>query len=105
MNEQPTGIQKLLDVMRRLRAPGGCPWDREQTLHTLKPCLLEETYELLDAIDRNDVTLHREELGDVLLQVVFKLPFVKRRNSFPSTMSPRRLPTSLSGDIRMFLEI
>lgn len=72
MNEQPTGLQKLLDVMQRLRAPGGCPWDREQTLHTLKPCLLEETYELLDAIDRNDVALHREELGDVLLQVVFQ---------------------------------
>lgn len=72
MNEQPTGIQKLLAVMHRLRAPGGCPWDREQTLHSLKPCLLEETYELLDAIDRNDVALHREELGDVLLQVVFQ---------------------------------
>ena len=72
MNEQPTGIQKLLDVMRRLRAPGGCPWDREQTLDSLKPCLLEETYELLDAIDRKDVALHREELGDVLLQVVFQ---------------------------------
>ena len=72
MNEQATGIQKLLEVMHRLRAPGGCPWDREQTLHSLKPCLLEETYELLDAMDRNDVTLHREELGDVLLQVVFQ---------------------------------
>jgi tetrapyrrole methylase family protein / MazG family protein len=72
MSEPLTGIAKLLAVMRRLRAPGGCPWDREQTLHSLKPCLLEETYELLDAIDKNDVTLHREELGDVLLQVVFQ---------------------------------
>jgi len=72
MSEHLTGIQTLLDVMRRLRAPGGCPWDREQTLQSLKPCLLEETYELLDAIDRNDVALHREELGDVLLQVVFQ---------------------------------
>jgi tetrapyrrole methylase family protein/MazG family protein len=72
MSEPLTGIQKLVAVMKQLRAPGGCPWDREQTLHSLKPCLLEETYELLDAIDKNDVTLHREELGDVLLQVVFQ---------------------------------
>jgi tetrapyrrole methylase family protein / MazG family protein len=72
MNEHLTGIEKLLAVMKQLRAPGGCPWDREQTLHSLKPCLLEETYELLDAMDKNDVSLHREELGDVLLQVVFQ---------------------------------
>jgi tetrapyrrole methylase family protein/MazG family protein len=58
--------------MRRLRAPGGCPWDREQTLQTLKPCLLEETYELLEAMDSDDLALHVEELGDVLLQVVFQ---------------------------------
>lgn len=70
--EKRTGIQTLLDVMRQLRAPGGCPWDREQTLHSLKPCLLEEAYELLDAMDRSDLALHREELGDVLLQVVFQ---------------------------------
>jgi tetrapyrrole methylase family protein/MazG family protein len=82
MNEQPTGIQKLLDVMQRLRAPGGCPWDREQTLHSLKPCLLEETYELLDAIDRNDVALHREELGDVLLQVVFQCAIREEESLF-----------------------
>jgi tetrapyrrole methylase family protein/MazG family protein len=72
MNEPLAGIKNLLAVMKQLRAPGGCPWDREQTLHSLKPCLLEETYELLDAIDKNDVDLHREELGDVLLQVVFQ---------------------------------
>ncbi|MBP5319692.1 MAG: nucleoside triphosphate pyrophosphohydrolase [Kiritimatiellae bacterium] len=66
------GIDRLLEVMRRLRAPGGCPWDREQTYHSLKPCLLEETYELLEAMDGDNLTLHREELGDVLLQVVFQ---------------------------------
>ena len=66
------GVVRLIDVMRRLRAPGGCPWDREQTLQTLKPCLLEETYELLEAMDSDDLALHVEELGDVLLQVVFQ---------------------------------
>ena len=67
-----SGMKKLYDVMKRLRAPGGCPWDREQTLQTLKPCLLEETYELLEAMDGADCALHVEELGDVLLQVVFQ---------------------------------
>ncbi len=58
--------------MARLRAPDGCPWDREQSLETLKAYLLEECYELLEAIDSGDVDEHREELGDVLLQVVFQ---------------------------------
>ena len=66
------GAVRLVEVMRRLRGPGGCPWDREQTVQTLKPCLLEETYELLEAMDGNDLALHVEELGDVLLQVVFQ---------------------------------
>jgi tetrapyrrole methylase family protein/MazG family protein len=66
------GVKRLYEVMKRLRAPGGCPWDREQTLQTLKPCLLEETYELLEAMDGQDLALHIEELGDVLLQVVFQ---------------------------------
>jgi len=57
--------------MRRLRAPGGCPWDREQTFDTIQPFLLEETYEVLDAIDRRDWPELRGELGDLLLQAVF----------------------------------
>jgi NTP pyrophosphatase (non-canonical NTP hydrolase) len=64
---------RLLDavaVMDRLRSPGGCPWDAEQTHATLAPYLLEEAYELLDAIESDDLQLLREELGDVLLQVV-----------------------------------
>lgn len=72
METDLAGVRRLYDVMKRLRAPGGCPWDREQTLQTLKPCLLEETYELLEAMDGTDVALHVEELGDVLLQVVFQ---------------------------------
>lgn len=57
--------------MARLRAPGGCPWDREQTFDTIKPFLLQETYEVLDAIDRRDMGELAGELGDLLLQAVF----------------------------------
>jgi tetrapyrrole methylase family protein / MazG family protein len=63
------GIEALFDVVARLRAPGGCPWDREQTHESLRPYLLEETYELLEAIDLRDDAKMKEELGDVLLQV------------------------------------
>lgn len=62
---------ELCEVMRRLLAPDGCPWDREQTLDTLRPFLLEETYEVLDAIERGGPDDHCEELGDLLMQVVF----------------------------------
>ena len=65
------GFARLVEIMARLRAPGGCPWDREQTFDTIKPYLLEETYEVLDAIDARDWKELSEELGDLLLQVVF----------------------------------
>ena len=64
-------FQKLVDIMARLRQPGGCPWDREQTFDSIKPYTLEETYEVLDAIDRRDWPNLAEELGDFLLQAVF----------------------------------
>ncbi|MCK6569513.1 nucleoside triphosphate pyrophosphohydrolase [Myxococcota bacterium] len=63
---------RLVGIMARLRSPGGCPWDREQTLSTLRPYLLEETYEVLDAMEAGDAREHCEELGDLLLQVVFQ---------------------------------
>jgi uncharacterized protein YabN with tetrapyrrole methylase and pyrophosphatase domain len=63
---------RLVEIMARLLAPGGCPWDREQTLDSLRPFLVEETYEVLDAMERDDVADHREELGDLLMQVVFQ---------------------------------
>jgi MazG family protein len=62
---------RLVEIMARLRAPGGCPWDREQNFDTIKPYLLEETYEVLDAIDSRDWKGLAEELGDLLLQSVF----------------------------------
>ena len=65
------GFARLVEIMARLRAPGGCPWDREQTFDTIKPYLLEETYEVLDSIDARDWDGLADELGDLLLQVVF----------------------------------
>ncbi len=66
-----TDFQYLIHLMSRLRGPAGCPWDREQTHQTLKPFLLEETYEVLESIDVNDPSALKEELGDLLLQIVF----------------------------------
>ena len=64
-------FQELVAIMARLRAPGGCPWDREQTFDSIKPYTLEETYEVLDAIDRRQWKELAEELGDFVLQAVF----------------------------------
>lgn len=61
----------LVSVMRLLRAEGGCPWDREQTHRSIRSCLIEETYEVVEAIDTGDEDLLREELGDLLFQVLF----------------------------------
>ncbi|HEY1760041.1 MAG TPA: nucleoside triphosphate pyrophosphohydrolase [Bryobacteraceae bacterium] len=65
------GFARLVAIMARLRAPGGCPWDREQNFDTIKPYLLEETYEVMDAIDARDFENLEDELGDLLLQAVF----------------------------------
>lgn len=73
---------ELLNVMTQLRSDNGCPWDREQTHLSLKPCLLEETYELLEALDDGDAKKVKEELGDVLLQVVFHSQIASEENRF-----------------------
>jgi len=65
------GFARLVAIMARLRAPGGCPWDREQNFDSIKPYLLEESYEVMDAIDARDFDGLAEELGDLLLQPVF----------------------------------
>ena len=64
-------FQQLVDIMARLRGPGGCPWDREQTIHSLRGFVLEETYEVLDAIDNDDHDTLRGEIGDLLFEGVF----------------------------------
>jgi tetrapyrrole methylase family protein / MazG family protein len=69
--QRPVLLQDLVDIMARLRSPGGCPWDLEQTHESLKPCLEEEAQEVLEAIDAQDPPHLCEELGDVLLQVLF----------------------------------
>ena len=72
MSEKSTqAMERLLDVMRKLRAPDGCPWDREQTHESLKSDLIEEAYEVIDAIEGGSASALKEELGDLLLQVVF----------------------------------
>lgn len=76
-----SGWERLRNMVARLRGPGGCPWDREQTLSSLKPSLLEETYELLEAMD-GSLAEHEEELGDVLLQVVFQARLREERGEF-----------------------
>lgn len=77
-----TPIDELRQTMARLRAPDGCPWDREQTHQTLARCLIDECSELLDTIDRNDIPHMREELGDVLIQVVFHAQLASERGDF-----------------------
>ena len=75
-------FERLCAIVARLRAPGGCPWDREQTLETLKPCLVEESYELLDIMAGPDTAGHCEELGDVMLQVVFQALLREETDAF-----------------------
>lgn len=72
----------LLEIMRLLRTPEGCPWDREQTHESIRSNLLEETHEALEAIDRKDMPLLQEELGDVLLQVVFHAEMEREQGTF-----------------------
>jgi MazG family protein len=73
---------KLVAVMARLRAPGGCPWDREQTHATLRTYLIEEAYEVLDALDSTDDVKFAEELGDLLLQVLFHAQIASEEGRF-----------------------
>jgi MazG family protein len=84
--ENPTpaqaAIDRLLRIMDRLRDPGGCPWDREQTLRSLTPYLLEEAHEVIEAIEAGDAQHHREELGDLLFQVVFQARIAREEGKF-----------------------
>lgn len=75
-------FRKLLDIMASLRSESGCPWDREQTHESLKPFLLEEAYEVLEAIDEGDRLKIKEELGDLLFQIVFHAQLGKERGEF-----------------------
>jgi tetrapyrrole methylase family protein / MazG family protein len=123
MSDPATAITRLLDIMARLRAPDGCPWDREQTLESLRPYLLEETYEVLEAIDHGDPVDHCEELGDLLLQIVFQAQLAREAGRFgfadvadaissklvsrhPHVFAPRADgPTDAEGVMRQWVEL
>ncbi|MBV9268480.1 MAG: nucleoside triphosphate pyrophosphohydrolase [Acidobacteriaceae bacterium] len=93
--EAGSKFAELVRIMARLRAPGGCPWDRKQTFESIKPYTLEETYEVLDAIDRRDWAELAEELGDLLLQPVFFAEMATEENLFTITDSLDAINTKL----------
>ena len=75
-------LEELIEVIRQLRSPNGCEWDRKQTHYSLKPNMLEEAYEAVDAIDNNDIENLKEELGDVLLQVILHSQIADENGDF-----------------------
>lgn len=88
-------MAELLGIVGRLRGEGGCPWDREQTLDTLKQYLIEESYEVLDAIDSGNAHRHAEELGDVLLQILMHAQIRAEKNEFTFDTVARGLADKL----------
>lgn len=82
MKGSRTDIEKLVDLVEKLRGENGCPWDREQTRETLKPMLIEEAYEVLDALDADNPEELMEELGDLLFQIVFHAQIARERDEF-----------------------
>ncbi len=82
MSADRNGFNRALEVMARLRGPDGCPWDREQDHNTLKPYIIEEAYEVLEAIDSGDAEKLCEELGDLLLQVIFHCQLAEEKGLF-----------------------
>ncbi len=90
-----SGIHQLLEVMASLRSPEGCPWDREQDHMTLRAHAVEEVYELMDAIEAGDDHEMAEELGDLLLQVVFHCQLARERGAFDFEQVARRITDKL----------
>jgi tetrapyrrole methylase family protein/MazG family protein len=82
MTEEKKGFVRLVELMRRLRGPGGCPWDAEQSHESLKRYLLEECYEVIEAIDKNEPEHLKEELGDLMLQPVFHAAIAEEKGEF-----------------------
>lgn len=95
MRKQNSAIAGLLRIMSRLRGPGGCPWDREQDHMSLRWHAVEEVYELLDAIEAGDDLELEEELGDLLLQVVFHCQLAKERGAFDFEKVARHISDKL----------
>src|SRR5207237_10039824 len=89
------GIGAIFEVVHRLRAPNGCPWDREQTHESLRPHLLEEAYEALEALDSGDLDRLRDELGDLLLQIALHAQLATEEGAFDIGDVARRLNEKL----------
>ncbi|MCC3144422.1 nucleoside triphosphate pyrophosphohydrolase [Halanaerobium sp. Z-7514] len=75
-------LDKLIDVMALLRGPNGCPWDKKQDYHSIKENIIEEAYEVVEALEKNDIKAFKEELGDLLLQVVFEAQMAYEEGDF-----------------------
>ena len=86
---------KLLEVLRKLRAPDGCPWDREQTSESLVPYLLEETYEIIEAIEEGDIDTLKEELGDLTLHIFFQAELAREAGQFDISDSLKHISEKL----------
>lgn len=81
-DQKGESLTKLVEIMQRLLGPGGCPWDQEQSLETLRPFVIEEAHEVVDAIDQGVPEALREELGDLLLQIVFQAELARNKGWF-----------------------
>jgi len=95
MKKKEPAINELMRIMARLRGPGGCPWDREQDHRSLRWHAVEEAYELIDAIESGDDRELEEELGDLLLQVVFHCQLARERKAFDFEKVARRIASKL----------
>jgi MazG family protein len=97
MDHNEGSFRKLVELMDTLREPGGCPWDREQTRETLKPMLVEESYEVLEALDSDNADEICEELGDLLFQIIFHSRISKERGEFDAYEVCRRVYEKMVG--------
>jgi ATP diphosphatase len=88
-------LERLVEILQRLRSPGGCPWDREQTLATLSPFVLEEAHEVVDAIDRGDIETLRDEIGDLIFEGAFLAQLCAEDGSFTVADSLRHVNEKL----------
>lgn len=95
LTRKKNGIDRLIAIMARLRSPGGCPWDREQDHRSLRWHAVEEAYELIDAIESGDDHELEEELGDLLLQVVFHCQLARERKAFDFNRVARHIAAKL----------
>ncbi len=94
---QDSNFDKLVNIMSTLRGEKGCPWDKEQTRASLKPFLVEETYEVLEAIDEGDPEKIKEELGDLLFQIIFHCQIAKEQNEFDMNGVIEKITEKMTG--------